>query len=191
MPKENIRLVIRPAIAMAFAALIGYACYSFLYMFASEGIISGRYDAFTIAAERAIQLDRFGRTFAVRYNGRQINLLQVFDDDPSKITCDSHIDHYTSDMKSKRGVYVIIPAGKTSPVYIIYTGRPPDFSKTLGDDDAGLYFAPQRKYYSGEKANGMDDPDSQSNYNAYIKNHTFSWHSYECPSFTYTVVTEE
>ena len=158
---------------------------------ASEGYISEVYGVFTLVGERAIQLDRFGRTFAVRSNSNQIRLPKRFSDDPSQISCADHIDTISTNMKDTRGVRVIMPIRKTSPAYIIYTGRAPDFSKILNNENARSYFASQKEYYLGEKADSFDDPDEGYLYDAYIKNRSFSWHSYECPTFTYTVITEE
>ena len=74
---------------------------------------------------------------------------------------------------------------------IIYTGRAPDFSKILNNENARSYFASQKEYYLVEKADSFDDPDEGYLYDAYIKNRSFSWHSFEYPTFTYTVITEE
>ena len=161
-----------------------------VYGIAREGQRSQIHRAFSIASERAIQLDRYGRVFAQEENSLKRHDGRRFFDDPSLLSCDARIATLPADNPAKSISYAIIESMKPLRVYIIYTGRPPDFSPVFNSSDGRQYFAPQVTQYNGEAAKRYNIHDFQSDYDNYIAGRRFQWESHECKDFSYTIVWE-
>lgn len=194
----NISIWRRPGVWIL-AIVIGTPVY-FLYRVVdgvvTEGERAGRYAVFATAGERAIQLSRFGRTFAIKgdfavkgdYKIPRIPRDVV--NDPSIINCAIKLNTYFLDQTENPSVYILLDASNPRVVYLIYHGRPPDFSPVLSNPDGRKYFGPHEYYYSGAAAMKFDINDQSYHYDAYIKGRDFSWQSYECTTYSYTIINE-
>ncbi len=185
--QRNVLLIL----LLAPVAFVGWWFLRIVHGVAMEGQRSQIHGAFSIAAERAIQLDRYGRTFAEatndipHYNGER------FSNDPTLVTCEVRPRPFPNDDPSKKIAYSLIESRRPLRIYLIYTGPSPDFSTVFNNPDGRKYFAAQTTQYNGEPAElFLNTQDYRSDFDNYIAGRRFQWESHECTDFSYTIVRE-
>lgn len=176
------------AIAFVCASAFGYLAY-LAHGLGQQGITSATINTFTIATERAIQLSRYGRTFAEWDHNRNIFLTKDIMDDPGLIGCTRPMEVLRITEPYSILSYAILDK-KTDSVYLVYPGPPPDFSAVFNNNNARHLFAPQLVTFDGGPSEEILRVDYRDSYDSHISGREFYWESHECDHFTYTVFHE-
>ncbi|MFN0116498.1 MAG: hypothetical protein ACKVPY_17650 [Paracoccaceae bacterium] len=159
-----------------------------------EGIRSSTYGAFGVAADRAIQIDRLGAIVPrnLPRKDEPSPIPKEIVEDPDRLDCNAKIQTRPFDPSREDYTRVLIKVGPPLVVYIVYSGRPPDFTPFLSGHDREFYYS--AGLVKGEKRH---DPqvrrwmDYSTEYRAAIERRDFSWESFVCPTFTFTIIREK
>lgn len=156
----------------------------------NEGRVASVRRVFSIAGERAIQLDRYGRVFAEEDFEAPATARNLSPPEVSNVTCKSRIVPYESRHPGERKVFAAVKSVSPVEVYLFYTGKPPDLGPVLNGGQGRKYFLPQAVKFSGMRAMPYQTYDASHEYDAYISGRTFTWKSSVCNAFSYTIILE-